>query len=341
MVLRLLLWIGQLVFASRRAQALEIIALRHQLEVYQRQSPGRRLRLTAEDRRFWVLLRSCWRGWREAVLIVRPATVVRWHRELVRWQQRRQTRPLGRRPLPQPLQELIRRMAAENPLWGQRRIQGELQKLGIHVAFRSVGKYMGERPRRPPSVGWMAFLRAHAPQIWACDWFRVHTASLRTLYVFIVLAHARRQVIHFHVTDQPTDVWVAQQMVEATPFGEAPPWLLRDRDPLYGSTFEPRAASSGMHSLHIPRGRPECNCYVERLIRTLRQECFNHLIVINDRHLLFVLREYLRYYHHARPHQGLHQQTPLPKPEAFFPDGRVASRAVLGGLHHDYFRLAP
>jgi transposase InsO family protein len=340
MFVQLLFWMVPLLFLGRREQLLHIVALQQQLAVYQRQQNGRRLQLTDEDRRFWVMLRGRWSGWRSALVIVKPETVVGWHRRLGRWWQRRQRRPPGRPPLPEHVQALIRRMASENPLWGQERIAGELGKLGLEGSPRSVAKCMGRRAPGPPSVGWMAFLNAHGGHIWACDWLRVKTLTFRTLYVFVVLAHARRRVVHFHITHQPSDVWVAQQIVEATPFDDVPAFLIRDGDPLYGQTFSRRTYARGIRTIQIPKGRPQCNCYVERLMRTLRQECLRHLIILNATHLRWVLQEYLAYYHRARPHQGLNQETPLPQPRLVCSDGVVRGRPVLGGLHHEYFRAA-
>jgi hypothetical protein len=259
MFVQLLLWMVPLLFLSRREQCLRIVALQQQLEVYQRQQNGRRLQLTEEERRFWVMLRKRWPRWRDALVIVKPETVVAWHRTLGRWWQRRQRRPPGRPPLPEHVQDLIRRMATENPLWGQERIAGELGKLGLDVSPRSVAKYMGDHAPRPPSVGWMVFLKAQGGHIWACDWLRVKTLTFKTLYVFVVMAHGRRRVVHFRITDQPSDVWVAQQIVEATPFEEVPRFLIRDGDPLYGQTFARRTWARGIRTIQIPKGRPQYN----------------------------------------------------------------------------------
>jgi len=338
MFVQVLFWVIPLLFLSRREQCFRIVALEQQLEVYQRQQGGRRLQLTDADRRFWVMLRRRWPRWREALVIVKPETVVAWHRKLGRWWQRRQSRRPGRPPLPEHVRGLIRRMAAENPLWGQDRIAGELGKLGIDVSPRSVAKYMGDRSPGPCSVGWMAFLRAEGPHIWACDWLRVKTLTFKTLYVFIVLAHERRRVVHFHITEHPSDVWVAQQMVEAMPFEQGPRFLIRDGDPLYGQTFRRRTANCGVRALQI--SQPQCNCYVERLMRTLRQECLRPLIILDEKHLRWVLKQYLAYYHRSRPHQGLNQETPLPQPRLLSSDCTVRSRPVLGGIHHEYYRTA-
>jgi putative transposase len=319
MFLQVLFWMVPLLFLSRRDQCFQIISLQQQLEVYQRQQGEKRLQLTDEDRRFWVMLRRRWPRWREALVIVKPETVVVWHRKLGRWWQRRQSRWPGRPPLPEHVRGLIRRMTAENSLWGQDRIAGELGKLGLDVSPRSVAKYMDPRAPGPPSIGWMAFLRAEGPHIWACDWLWVKTISFRTLYVFVVLAHARRRVVHFHITDEPSDVWVAQQMVEAMPFEQGPRFLIRDGDPLYGQTFRRRTANCGVHTIQI--SQPQCNGYVERLMRTLRQECLHHLIILDEKHLRWVLQEYLAYYHRSRPHQGL--ETPLPQPRLLSSDGII------------------
>jgi putative transposase len=251
MFLQVLLWLAPLLFLGRRDCCLRMLALQQQLEVYQRQQGGKRLQLTDEDRRFWVMLRRRWPRWRDALVIVKPETVVAWHRRLGRCWQRRQSRRPGRPPLPEHVQYLIRRMAAENPLWGQDRIAGDLGKLGLDVSPRSVAKYMGDRPAGPPSVGWMAFLRAEAPHIWACDWLRVKTIGFRTLYVFFVLAHERPRVVHFRIAEQPSDVWVAQQIVEATPFEDVPAFLIRDGDPLYSQTLSRRTWARGIHTIQI------------------------------------------------------------------------------------------
>ena len=340
MFMRVLFWVVPLLFLGRRDCCLQIIALRQQLEVYQRGHGGKRLQLTDGDRRFWVMLRRCWPGWHDALVVVKPETVVAWHRRLGRWWQRRQCRPPGRPALPEHVQDLIRRMAADNPLWGQERIAGELGKLGLDISPRSVAKYLAGPAPRPPSVGWMVFLKAQGGHIWACDWLRVKTITFKTLYVFVVLAHGRRRVVHFRITDQPSDVWVAQQIVEATPFEEVRRFLIRDGDPLYGQIFARRTWARGIRTIQTPKGRPQCNCYVERLIRTLRQECLNHLMILDERHLRWVLQEYLNYYHRARPHQGLNQETPLPQPRLLSSDGIIRFRPVLGGLHHEYYRAA-
>ena len=340
MFVQVLFWLVPLLFLSRRDQCFRIIALQQQLDVFQRQQGDRRLQLTDADRRFWLMLRRRWPRWRDALVIVKPETVVGWHRKLGRWWQRRQRRPPGRPPLAERVQHLIRRLACENPLWGQDRIAGELGKLGLEVSPRTVAKYLGDRSPGPRSVGWMAFLQAEGHHIWACDWLRVKTLTFKTLYVFVVLAHARRRVVHFHITDQPSDVWVAQQIVEATPFDDVPRFLIWDGDPLYGQTFSRRTCARGIRTVQIPKGRPQCNCYVERLMRTFRQECLNHLIILDERHLRWLLQQYLAYYHRARPHQGLNQETPLPRPRLLCSDGVVRARPVLGGLHHDYFLTA-
>jgi len=255
MFVQILFWVIPLLFRSRRDQCFRIVALEQQLEVFQRQQGGRRLQLTDADRWFWVMLRGRWSRWREALVIVKPETVVEWHRKLGRWWQRWQSRPLGCPPLPDHVQALIRRMATENPFWGQDRIAGELEKLGIEVSPRSVAKYMGPRPG-PPSIGWMAFLKAHGGHIWACDWLRVKTIGFKTLYVFVVLAHERRRVVHFHITEHPSDVWVAQQMVETMPFEQGPRFLIRDGDPLYGQTFKRRTANCGVRTIQISHPAP-------------------------------------------------------------------------------------
>ena len=223
-------------FRSNANLQLEIAALRHQLAVTHRQHP--KPRLTAADRCFWVWLSQTWVGWRSALLIVKPDTVVAWHRQGFRWYwtwKVRQGRS-GRPGIPKETRDLIRTMSRANPLWGAPRIHGELLKLGIDISQASVAKYM-IRHSKPPSQTWRTFLNNHLSQMVSVDFFTVPTISFHVLYVFIVLAHDRRRILHFNVTAHPTAEWTAQQIVEAFPFDSAPRYLLRDRDRTYGDQF--------------------------------------------------------------------------------------------------------
>ena len=226
-----------------------------------------------------------------------------------------------------------------NPTWGSPRIRAELAKLGLKVSDSTVRKY---RPRceRPPSQSWRSFLHSHAKGIVAIDFLTVPTATFRILYVFIVLAHDRRRVVHFSVTDSPTAVWTGQEMVNAFPFETAPRFLLRDRDGIYGKEFQRRVASLGMEEKLIAPRSPWQNPYVERLIGTLRRECLDHVIVMNEQHLRRVIRDYLEYYHHDRTHRSLDQDCPISRPVEAVEQGKICEFPKVGGLHHRYQRQA-
>ena len=242
---RLLLEFTKLLPRERRDLVLENLALRHQLAVYQRSQ--HRPILEDHDRRFWSTLARAWSGWRGAVTVVQPDTVVRRHRTAWRryWTWKNRRRGPGRPRLAEDVQALIRRMPQENPRWGAVRIVGELCALGIEVSASTVRTYRRQALRHPPSPSWRAFLRLHAPQIWAADFFTVQTLTFRTLYVSVLLGHQRRRIVHWNVTAHPSALWVWRQIIEATPWGAAPRFLIRDRDRSYGGGFSERACAIG------------------------------------------------------------------------------------------------
>ena len=229
-------------------------------------------------------------------------------------------------------------MSHDNPLWGTERIRGELLKLGIAVSNRSIRRYRRPEASRPPSQTWRTFLANHRPQLWAADLFTVQTLTFETLYVLLFITHGRRELVHWDVTAHPTAAWVWRQLLEATPWGRRPRYLVRDRDAVYGGDFALRARRLGIETLLTPIRAPRANAIAERVIGTLRRECLDHLLVVNERHLRSVLREFVGYYNADRPHRSLGPETPQPvaRPEA----GPVRSRPVLGGLHHVYERAA-
>jgi transposase InsO family protein len=324
--------------SSRADLATENLLLRHQLAVLTR--PGRkRPPLRTRDKLLWVLARRLCPDWGRHLVLVRPETVVRWHRQawklLWRWRSRAR---LGRPRLSAETRELIRVMSRDNPLRGTERIRGELLKLGIAVSNRSIRRYRRPGSSRPPSQTWRTFLANHLGQVWAADLFTVQTLTFKTLYVLLSITHGRRELVHWNVTDHPTAAWVWRQLIEATPWDRPPRYLLRDRDAVYGGDFVPRARRVGIETLLSPVRAPRANAIAERVIGTLRRECLDHLIILNERHLRAVLREFVRYYNAERPHRSLGLQTPRP---AAVPDaGPVRSRPILGGLHHVYERTA-
>jgi transposase InsO family protein len=323
---------------GRGELAIENLLLRQQLAVLTRPTRTRpRLRLL--DRLFWVLARRVRRAWRQHLLLVRPETVIRWHRRGWRlfWRWKSARHP-GRPRLATEVRELIAAMARDNPRWGSERIRGELLKLGIAVSTRSVQRYRRRGPAHPPSQSWRTFLANHRPQLWAADLCTVPTLTFKTLYVLVLLAHGRRELVHLAVTAHPTAAWVWRQVVEATAWGRRPRFLLRDRDAVYGGDFAERAVASGIETLLTPVRAPRANAVAERVIGTLRRECLDHLVVLSERHLRTVTAEFTRYYNGDRPHRTLHLQPP--HPQAVTAEGPIRVRPVLGGLHHVYERAA-
>ncbi len=228
-------------------------------------------------------------------------------------------------------------MAAANPLWGAPRIHGELGKLGVAVSERTVSRLL-RRPRRPPSQTWRTFLTNHVATLASIDFLTVPTLTGRVLFVFIVLMHHRRRIVHVNVTEHPTAAWTAQQVIDAFPDDRAPRWLLRDRDAIYGDAFRRRIAGMGIGEVVSSPASPWQNPYAERLIGSLRRECLDHVIVLNERHLRRVLTAYLTYYHGSRTHLSLKKDAPIPRRPQAITDGDVVAFAEVGGLHHRYER---
>jgi putative transposase len=290
-------------FRKRASLQLEILALRHQLVILQRTNK-KRLRICPSDRMFWVFLSRCWPKWRNCLLLVKPDTVIAWHRKGFRlyWKWKSHRRKIGRPGISKELRGLIRNMSASNVLWGAPRLHGELLKLGIELSQATVAKYMVKH-RKPPSQTWRAFLENHVKQLVSIDFFVVPTVTFRILYVFLVLAHDRRRVLHFNVTKHPTAEWTATQLVLAFPWASAPRYLLRDRDSIYG-------------------------------------ECLNHVVVMNELSLRRYMASYLEYYHGSRSHLSLGKDSPdgrsVQPPEM----GNIFGIPKVGGLHHRYERRA-
>lgn len=230
-------------------------------------------------------------------------------------------------------------MAAANPLWGAPRIHGELLKLGIDIAERTVSRLM-PRQRKPPSQSWRTFLDNHLKELVSVDFFTVPTATFRVLFVFVVLSHDRRRVLHFNVTEHPTAEWTAQQIIEAFPEDRAPRYLLRDRDQIYGEDFRQRVKGMGVEELITAAHSPWQNAYVERLIGSIRRECLNHVIVLGEHHLRSILKSYFEYYHCARTHLSLGKDAPEARPTQRPESGEVIELPQVGGLHHPYERQA-
>jgi putative transposase len=338
----LLIVIGRalpLALRGHRELVLENLALRQQLTVMKRTTS--RPRLHAYDRLFWIALTRLWRNWRTAVVFVRADTVVRWHRDWLRrrWTRRSMTRPNGRPRVSREIRTLVREMATANPLWGAPRIHGELRTLGIDVSERTVSRLLGRRPC-PPSQTWKTFLANHIAAAASMDFFTVPTLTGRVLFVLVVLSHHRRRIQHLNITEHPTAEWSAQQVVDAFPDETAPRWLHRDRDRIYGAVFQRRVAGMGIAEVVAAPASPWQNPYVERVIGSLRRECLDYVIVLNEAHLRRVLSSYLRYYHRSRTHLGLAKDTPDHRPASETAIGPIVAIPEVGGLHHRYERRA-
>ena len=322
-------------FKSKSRLAAENAALRHQLTILQRKVRGR-VRLTNSDRLFLVQLYRWFPSVLKAITIIRPETLMRWHRAGFGRYWRWKSRSFGGRPqIDTDLRALIRRMSIENPLWGAPRIHGELLKLGFEVAQSSVAKYMVKR-RGPPSQGWRTFLRNHAPDIAAMDLFVAPTIGFDLLYGLVITRLARRDLVWINVTSNPTAEWITRQITEAFPW-DAPHYLIRDRDRVYGATVTRRMRAMGIRDKPIAPASPWQNAFAERLIGSIRRECVDHIVVLGEAHLRRILQAYARYYNDMRTHRSLDKDAPRSRPVQR--TGSIMSHALLGGLHHHYVRV--
>ncbi len=319
--------------------SIENLALRQQLAVCGQSV--KRPKLLPRDRVFWILLFRFWPNWRSALAIVQPETVVQWHLMGFKlyWRWKSRAGKPGRLPIERKIRDLIGRMSRENPTWGAPRIVSEMALLRHDVVKATVAKYM-VRSRKPRSRLGRTFLDNHVHDIAACDFFTVPTVTFRVLYVFIVLRHDRRRIVHFNVTTNPHAQWAAQQVVNAFPYDEAPRFLIRDRDGIYGNYFQYRMKGMGIEEVPITPRSPWQSPYCERVIGSIRRECLDHVIVLNERHLCRILSDSFDYYHNARCHLSLDRNSPNPRRVEPSSEGEVVSLPQLGGLQHRYTRRA-
>jgi len=339
------LLLGTLADLAREKSELvaENALLRQQLIILRRQV--KRPACRKSDRFLLLLLARMIRTWRQALFIVQPQTLLRWHRELFRLFWKRKSKADSRQPKLSPKTiALIKEMARNNRLWGAERIRGELLKLDIRVCKRTIQKYMRQvRLPRPRGQKWATFLHNHAADMWACDFLQVIDLFFRPLFAFFIIELRSRKVIHVGVTRAPTDAWTAQQLREATPYGHTPKYLIRDNDSKFGPCFARVAATSGIKILKTPYHAPRANAICERFLGSVRRECLDHVLILHERHLHRVLRAYVAYFNRARPHQGIHQQVPdgeVPSVPPGQSGNGITSVPVLGGLHHEYRRVA-
>jgi transposase InsO family protein len=333
----LLLSLAASLFKPRSRLEAENAALRRQLIVLQRKVRGR-VEFTNSDRLFFIQLYRWFPSVLKAMVIVRPETLVRWHRAGMRRYWRWKSRNPGGRPrIDAGLRTLIRRMSIENWLWGAPRIHGELLKLGFAVAQSTVAKYMARPDDGLQGQPWGTFLRNHLPQIAAMDLFVVPTIGFSVLYVLVIVRLARRELVWIDVTAHPTAEWIAQQITEAFPWNEVPRYLIRDRDAIYGAAVTRRLRAMGIRDKPIAPGSPWQNCFAERLIGTIRRECVDHVVAFGEWHLRRVLKSYAQYYNTARTHRSLNKDAPVSRPVQ--QGGQIVSHAFVGGLHHQYVRI--
>ncbi len=317
--------------------------LRQQLIILRRQS--KRPVCTKRDRILLVLLAKTVRAWRQALLIVQPETLLRWHRQGFRffWKQKSKTTSAQTKVAAETI-ALIKEMAKNNRLWGAERIRGELLKLGIRVCKRTIQKYMWcVRSPRSRGQSWGTFLRNHAGEIWACDFLQVTDLFFRSFFAFFIIELKSRKVIHVGVTRSPTNAWTAQQLREATPYGQTPKYLIRDNDSKFGLHFTRVAVTSGIKVLKTPYHAPRTNAICERFLGSVRRECLDHMLILHEKQLHRVLRASLAFFNRARPHQGIYQQVPEGDVSSVAPGQSgncMIAVPVLGGLHHEYRRVA-
>jgi putative transposase len=325
-------------FRSRSDTALEVLALRQQVAVLKRQRP--RPALNSLDRLFWTTLRSLWPRWSDVLLIVKPETVIGWHRAGFRLYWRWRSRPRGGRPkITEEIRTLIRRMAEENAEWGAPKIHGELLKLGLAVSERSVARYLrGIRRRGDPGKRWLAFLQNHREVIVAFDFFTVPTLTFRLLYCFFVIEHGRRRILHFNVTRHPSASWVVQQLREVFPEAAPYRYVILDRDSKFDDEVITFLKATGLQPKRTSVRSPWQNGLAERWVGSCRREILDHVIALNEEHLRRLIGEYINYHHEDRIHDALEKDTPNRRPVEQKPaaDTSVISLPRLGGLHHRY-----
>ncbi len=323
---------------SRAELLSENALLRQQLIVTHRHV--KRPKLLRHERAVLVVLSALTSSWREAVLLVEPETILRWHRAGFRlfWRRKSRTTRKSRR-LASATIALIKRMAIDNRLWGAERVRGELLNLGMHVSKRTIQKYLRQaRGPQPWGQSWSTFLCNHASQVWACDFLQTYDIFFRPIFAFFIVELGSRKVVHIAVTRSPTSLWTTQQLRNATPFGTGPRFLIRDNDDKFGAEFDRVAETRGIRVLRTPVRAPKANATCERYLGSVRRECLDHVIVLGEKHMLRVLKEHVTHFNTARPHQGIGQRVPV-GPVAHrkaHSNTEVVARPILGGLHHEY-----
>lgn len=322
---------------TRAGLILEITVLRHQLNIYQRSTKPS---LKNQDRMIFIVLSRIWKGCQSALVIVKPETVIRWHRKGFKVYWRWKSRNTGRPTINWELIKLIRKLNKENLFWSAQRIQGELAKLGYDVCDKTVARYMRKNnPDNSKRQCWLTFLRNHASHIVGIDSLVVRNIYFKAIYVFIAISHDRRKIIHFSVTSKPHSHWAIQQLRETFAFDQTTKYIIRDNDSIYSDEFKRHIKRFGLKDKPTAYRSPWQNPIAERVIGTLRSECLDNVIIINEKHLHYLLTEYINnYYNLSRTHLSLEKDAPIHRP--IQSHGRIVSSSILGGLHHTYRRVA-
>jgi hypothetical protein len=328
----------RLLFKSRQSLITENLLLKQQILILKRRN--KRPKLKNVDRIILVWISKLWNDWKSAIIIVKPETLIGWHRKGFQLYWKWNSRRAGRPKIDWELIKLIRKLQKENPIWTSQRIQGELQKLGFSVCENTVSKYM----RKPKSDDgkrqqWLTFLRNHAKYIAGIDFFVVRTIFFKAIYVFVAISHNRRKILHFGATSKPHSQWAIQQLREAFAFDETTKYVIRDNDKIFSEDFKKYIKRFGLEDKPTAKQSPWQNPICERVIGTLRRECLDHMIILNEKHLYDVLNKYIfGYYNISRTHMSLGKDSPVHRP--IQEDGKIVSKVILGGLHHIYSRAA-
>ena len=336
---RLIFEFLRLIFRGKHDIVLENLALRQQLVVQQRSI--KRPKIKNRDRIFWIWLSRFWNNWGAPLIIVKPPTVIGWHKKGFKSYWKWKSRRAGRPNIDWELIKLIRKLQKENATWSAQRIQGELKKLGYEVCDNTVAKYMikstdGNDSKRQR---WLTFLRNHAKHIVGIDFVVVRTVFFNAIYVFIAISNDRRKILHFAVTANPHSRWAIQQLRETFAFDEVTKYVIRDNDKIFSDDFKQHITGFGLEDTPTAPRSPWQNPIAERVLGTLRRECLDHMIIVNEKHLYSVLYEYINdYYNVSRIHMSLEKDSPVPRPVQA--NGKIVNKPILGGLHHIYSRVA-
>jgi len=324
-------------FKTKAQLQFEIIFLRKQLEILNRTT--KKAQITSWDKLFFSTIISLFKNWKESLIIIKPETIIRWHRKkFYKHLLGKIKQDAGRPRASKEVIKLIKQIANDNPMWGVPRIHGELLKLGYDISQATVWRYVPKKNGSSNGQRWKTFLKNHASEIISIDYFSVPTINFKILHVLVFLSHHRRKIIHFNVTSNPTSEWASQQLRNAFHDSDIPKYLIRDRDSRFGNLFKNSVSDFGINEIVTAYRSPWQNGYCERVIGSIRREFLDHVIVINENHLRKLLKEYFHYYNYQRTHLGLEKDTPVSRPVQVI--GKIDRVPVANGLHSYYFRNA-